>query len=123
MIRQNSSFLVLYTNDLQKTADFYKKFSIEIKEQDERKCVFQLGDFDIHVCIREDIEEYKYVNAQDHGGGVLMYIEVENIEQSYTIVKCIGGTIKSEIAERPWGTKEFLFQDPNGYNIVFYEEL
>ena len=123
MIKQLSSFLVLYTNDLQKTINFYEKFGIEIKDQDEGKCVFQLGKLEIHVNTSEDIPEYKYVTQGKHGTGVLFYIEVDNLDEAYTIVKCIGGIIKAEIEKRPWGTKEFLFQDPNGYNIIFYEEL
>lgn len=123
MIKQLASFLVLYTNDLQKTINFYEKFGIEIAEQDERKCVFHLGKTEIHFNTREDIPEYQYVTQGKQGAGTLLYVAVENVEEAYTIVKCIGGTIKAEIEERPWHTKEFLFQDPNGYNIVFYEEL
>lgn len=123
MIKNHSSFLVLYTDDLQKTAGFYQKFGITIKEQDERKCVFRFGDFDIHFNKSEDIPEYTYVNQGIRGGGAILYVEVENLEECYTVVKCIGGVIKSEIATRPWDTREFLFQDPNGYNIVFYEEI
>ncbi len=122
MLKRNSSFLVLYTDDLQKTADFYRKFGVHIKEQDERKCVFGFGDFDIHFNCQEDVPEYKYIYDNFRGGGVILYVEAENIEKIYTIAKCIGGILKSEINEQPWGTKEFLFQDPNGYNIVFYEE-
>lgn len=122
MIKQLASFLVLYTSDLQKTIHFYEKFGIEIQEQDERKCVFHLGTTEIHFNTSEDIPEYKCVTQGNHGAGTLLYVEVENVEEAYTIVKCIGGHIKAEIEERPWNTKEFLFQDPNGYNIVFYEE-
>ncbi|CAN5183310.1 hypothetical protein BH09PAT2_BH09PAT2_08430 [soil metagenome] len=123
MIKQNSSFVVLYTNDLEKTANFYKKFGITIKDQDHRKCVFELGDFDIHFNNSEDIPEYKYIFEQARGGGSVIYVEVENLENYYIIAKSIDGALKSEIAVRPWDTKEFLFQDPNGYNIVFYEDV
>ncbi len=123
MIRQHSSFIVLYTDDLQKTAEFYLKFGVTIKEQDERKCVFHLGDFDLHFNKNEDIPEYAYVAENKHGTGIILYVEIDDLENAYTIAKCIGGKIKSEIAVRPWGTREFLFQDPNGYNIVFFEEI
>lgn len=122
MIQTGSSFIVLYTDDLQKTASFYEKFGITIKEQDAHRCVFRLGDLEMHFNTSEDIKEYKYI-YHTKGCANIFYIEVDDLDYYFTIVKCIGGAIKSEITERPWGTKEFLFQDPNGYNIVFYEEM
>lgn len=123
MIKQENSFIVLYTDNLQKTANFYTSLGLSIKELDERKCVFQFGTLDVHFNNIEDIPEYAYIYDQRKQSGVLFYIEVENTNTAFEKVKNAGGTIKSQIANRPWDTKEFLFQDPNGYSIVFYEEL
>ena len=124
MFTTESAFHVLYSENIDKTHDFYQKISSEIKEKTSDKVVVQLGDYDLHFVLNstEPFAEYQYVaEKKDYGNGILFYVGVENIDAAFTLIKEAGGATKSEIKDNHWGAREFLFEDPNGYKFVIYQ--
>lgn len=126
MILKNSSFNVLYSSDLKSTKDFYQKIGAEVIKDQEDKFAAKLGDFEFHFIQdkSEPIEECKYiVETKPRGGSLMFYVEVDDVKKYFELVKDSEGVIKFEPAKRPWDQIEFLFEDPNGYRILFYENL
>jgi predicted enzyme related to lactoylglutathione lyase len=124
MIKKGNSFLVLYTNDLDKTENFYKELDVEISERNERKLVFKIGDLELHFNTDEPIKEYASNFSQSpRGAGIIFGIEIDNVDQYYSKLKSTNANILSSIIKAPWETREFLVNDPNGYHIVFWQEI
>lgn len=122
--QKNSSFNVLYTKDLVKTKEFYSAIQAEIKQLEDDKVVVGIGDFNLHIILAdtEPFEEYKYIaDSKEYGSGNIFYIETDNIEETFDLVKKAGGKIQSEIKENHWECRELLFEDPNGYKYAVYE--
>lgn len=124
MIKRDSSFHVLYISDVAKTEAFYKGIGAVIVKVETDKCVVKLGDFDLHFIldVTEPWENYSYIAQNNNrGSGIIFYVEAENLSDEYERIEKSGGRIKSTITENWWGANEFLFEDPDGYKIVFWE--
>lgn len=120
---KDSSFNVLYTDDVLKTREFFDVIGGEIKEFSEEKVVVKIGSFDLHYILAstEPFKEYEYI-AEDKnpGQGIIFYIEVDDLNNLYQKLSKNSVSIKSEILENHWSCKEFLCEDPNGYKFAFY---
>jgi uncharacterized glyoxalase superfamily protein PhnB len=126
MFKFDSSFTVLYTHNLAKTYTFYEALGAEIIYTEQDKITVVMGDYELHFVYddSEPIDEYYEVaKTHDRGGSVIFYVEVENIDEAFRRARSAGAKILADVAERPWELREFLFEDPNGYKIVFYEEV
>lgn len=124
MFKQNSSFLVLYTDNIHSTYDFYKSIGAEIKQLEEDKVVVKIDGHEMHFILdsSEPFAEYKYIaNKNDYGNGVIFYVEVEDIEGFYNIIQSSNGSSKSQIFDNKWGAKELLIEDNNGYKFAVYQ--
>ncbi len=124
MFKYNSSFIVAYAKDVQKTHAFYKQLGAEIIKLENDKVVVKIGDYEIHFVkdTAEPWDEYKYIaNLQNPGNGMILYLEVNSIQESLETVKNAEGKIVTAIKENWWDGIEFLFEDPNGFKFVFYQ--
>lgn len=124
MFKPEGSFNVLYTTDVEKTAHFFEKLGVTIKQHKTDKVVVGFGSFDLHYILdtTEPFEEYKYIAlSEQYGQGVIFYIETNDIEQVAERIPDAGGTLKSPIFDNKWNCRELLAEDPNGYNFAFYQ--
>lgn len=120
MIKTSHPFLVLYTNDIDKTHKFYEAIGSEIIKLEEDKVVVNIGGHEIHFILdkTEPFEEYKYIAKNtDFGNGVIFYIETRKISEVFKVVKAAGGVMKTDIVSKNSEYDEFLFEDPNGFKF------
>jgi predicted enzyme related to lactoylglutathione lyase len=124
MFNTKNSFNVLYTANIDKTANFFENLGVSLEERDKEKVVVKFGSFDLHYILNtaEPFQEYMYIATPNgYGQGLIFYIETNNIESALSKIQEAGGAIKSSIFENKWGCKEFLAEDPNGYKFAFYQ--
>ena len=124
MFNPTGSFNVLYTMDVEKTAHFFEKLGISLKQHEADKVVVEFGSFALHYILNstEPFKEYKYIALPEkYGQGVIFYIETTDIEQVAQKISEAGGTLKSSIFENKWNCRELLAEDPNGYKFAFYQ--
>lgn len=126
MFKPNSAFQLLFSSNLIETQKAFEQIGATTKEVEYRKYVCEIGDYELHFCLdtEEKIPEYKTIAHQTpRGYGIIFYIGIENLEEVYQKAQNIPGRILNEIADQPWGCREFLWQDPNGYYFAFYQEI
>jgi predicted enzyme related to lactoylglutathione lyase len=125
MFTDNSSFIVLYTNDLNTTKDFYKSIKADLIEEEVNKIVFRLGSNEIHfVSSKGNLNsDYIYNNSGQLGQGILIYLGTKNIKKTHTLIAKNNPNNITAIKPNNWESKEFLFEDINGYKFVCYEDL
>ncbi len=51
------------------------------------------------------------------GKGMYLTLEVENVDDYYSMIRKKGIDIVIEIRDEPWGDRHFAIQDPNGVGI------
>jgi len=63
-------------------------------------------------------EEAKLKNK---GAGLFLYFSVDNVDTFYKNLLAKGLKPSSEPRDRPWGNREFVIRDPEGYKLVIFK--
>lgn len=116
--------LVLWTLDNTLSVKFYKKLGFDVVESDDRGSVVQLGDFKLWLMSMRDEAEFNTDSlAGDKGKGMYIYIQTDNVDALYHELVAKGLTPRSEPRDWPWGNREFVIKDPDGYKLCFWQKL
>jgi len=110
---------LFYANDLGTTAQFYEQLGFTVGHADNTVRI-KLGDFTLAFVDEKKTPIKKEAGAQPKGLGVFTYIEVENVDKYFIMLKERGVSLASEPRTWPWGKREFVVKDPDGYKLVFY---
>jgi len=111
-----------FVNDLEQTADFYKKLGFEIVSSDDAVRI-KLGDFTLAFMDEAKVQIDKEVGMEPRGLGVFTYVEVENVDELFRNVAENDIKPSSEPTSFPWGKREFAVKDPDGFKVIFYQKL
>ena len=57
------------------------------------------------------------------GAGLFLYFEVDDVDEYYEDLLSKGLKPSSEPRDWPWGNREFVIRDPDGYKLVFFHEI
>lgn len=113
---------LLYAKDLAATAEFYKQLGFKVRAESDGVRV-ELGDFKL-VFIDEQKTPIKNESGlQPKGLGVFTYVEVEDVDKYFAKVKKNDIVPRTEPKTWPWGKREFVVKDPDGYKLVFYSAV
>jgi predicted enzyme related to lactoylglutathione lyase len=125
MFTDSSAFFVLYTTKLEATKKFYSNIGVNPIEEEEKKIVLRMGDYELHFVDPESelIESYLYNNENQFGMGYFMYLGTRNINKTYNVIEAAMPNKITSIVNNHWESKEFLFEDINGYKFVVFEDL
>jgi uncharacterized glyoxalase superfamily protein PhnB len=111
----------LTVKDLQKSLTYYQDvlgFAIERKiERDGKLRGVALKAGDVSISINQDDGAKGWTRVKGEGFS-LRIITDQNIDEIANRIKKQGGTLDSEPAEMPWGSRAFRLRDPDGYRIA-----
>ena len=108
-----------FVGDIKQTADFYKKLGFNVTESEDSARI-KLGDFTLAFMDESKVQIDKEVDMNPKGLGIFTYVEVDDVDAQYKLIKENGITPSSEPKDWPWGKREFAIKDPDGYKIIFY---
>ncbi|MES2215777.1 MAG: VOC family protein [Patescibacteria group bacterium] len=120
------SGIVCYVKDIKKTAQFYKKLGFTVEKDTPDHLSIRLNWFwiDFHPQDKEDKPEFqKEANLDHKGAGLFLYINVEDVDDFYKNLRAKKLKPSSKPRDWPWGNREFVIKDPDGYKLVFYKRL
>jgi len=124
MLKRFSGIACFVTN-LEKTISFYKSLGFTVANFDKTHAIFKLGDFTIRFLDKDAIGKgifEKEALAEPKGSGIYIDIEVKKIDEYYKDLKS-NGIVSSEPKDWPWGRREFVLRDPDGYKLVFVQPI
>jgi catechol 2,3-dioxygenase-like lactoylglutathione lyase family enzyme len=121
MIKRFHSTL-FYASDLEQTAAFYQKLGFDAQKSDDGVRV-KLGDFTLAFLDEKKTPIQNESGATPKGLGIYTYVEVENVDEYFAWLKERGITPRTEPKTWPWGKREFVVKDPDGYKLVFYSKI
>lgn len=125
MKMKNVAGFVAYVKNTKKTADFYEKlgFKFDKREADHISIYLNWFWMDFHPQDKEDKPEFqKEANLASKGAGLFIYIKVDDVDEFYKGVIKKGLKPSSEPRDWPWGNREFVLRDPDGYKLVFFNK-
>lgn len=64
-------------------------------------------------------EEGEFFN----GKGLILSFEVEDVDAEYQRLKTAGLVKHQKIADKPWGERSFVVDDPNGIHLYIYKSI
>ena len=118
MIKRFHSTL-FYASDLDETARFYTQLGLEVERAEDGVRV-KLGDFRLYFIDEKKTLIQNESGLKPKGLGIYTYVEVDDVDEYFQSLKQSGITPRTEPKTWPWGKREFVVKDPDGYKLVFY---
>ena len=119
------SSLACYVKDLDETIKFYGTLGFEFRKREVNHATAYLNWFSIDFMLtsKEDKEEFiKEAKAEPKGSGIYINIKVADVDEFYKGMVAKGLKPASEPRNWPWGNREFVIRDPDGYKLVFFNK-
>ena len=116
--------IVCYVKDINKTAKFYEALGFQFEKRKPDHVSIRLNWFwiDFLPQNKEDKPEFqKEANLTNKGAGLFLYISVENVDEFYEGLLGKGLKPSSKPRDWPWGNREFIIRDPDGYKLVIFK--
>lgn len=129
MIKMNSiSGLVFLVKDLNKTIEFYERLGFTFKVHTSDFAKAYLNWFWMEFVVWNKAEksvfqkEANFDQAPNNGAGLFVHISVQNVDEFYEGIAAKGLKPSSQPQDFPWGRREFVLHDPDGYRLVFFQK-
>lgn len=118
------SGITCFVRNLTKTATFYENLGFEIRRKETNHITAYSNWFWIDfVAIGKD--ERTKSQSEDvltnRGAGMAIYLTVENVDEFYEYVLSRKLKPLTKPQDQPWGNREFVLRDPDGYNLVIFK--
>lgn len=115
--------LVLWVADATLSVKWYKKIGFEVVNVTDRDATVLCNGFEIMLVTMRDEEEFnKDSLAGVKGKGMYVYVHVDDVDTKYAELTKLGITLSSEPRDWPWGNREFVVHDLDGYKLCFWHK-
>ena len=118
----------LYVKDIESSIMFYTLLGFELVDNLGSVAEMQLSGMRLQFVAQntaqdQDASFQRDAYGEPKGTGVYLNMAVEKIDAWYAQLKQAGIQPSTEPRDWPWGQREFVARDPDGYKIVFYEKV
>ena len=121
---KSAAGIVCYVKDVPTTVQFYETLGFTFKKNKPTHATGYLNWFwiDFLQSDQEDKPGFRDdANAADKGAGQFLYLSVDDVDEAYRSLTAKGLKPSSEPRDWPWGNREFVIRDPDGYKLVIFE--
>ena len=123
MVKRLHSVL-FYASDLAATADFYERCGLSVVRSDDDPVIrITMGDFTLEFLSEQKATIKNKASNVPKGLGIYTYVEVDDADAHFAEIKRNGVEPSTEPKTWPWGKREFVVKDPDGFRIVFYSPV
>lgn len=127
MKMKSVSGVICLVADLEKSINFYQTLGFEFKKSTPgTSATAYLNWFWIELLHQEKVitNEFKEdAGFSRKGAGCYMHINVENVDDFHEFVVSKGLKPAGKPQDFPWGHREFVLSDPDGYKLVFFQKI
>ena len=114
--------LLFWVQENRLSEKFYKKLGFEVIESDDTYSRVSLNNFEIILVNMRDEETFaKDSMAAEKGRGMYVYLQVDDVDEQYQKLISQGMKPATEPKDWPWGNREFILKDPDGYKLCFWQ--
>jgi len=117
------SGLACHVKNLKKTAKFYETLGFEVRKQEADHITVYSNWFWIDFLSMDQAERpgYGIDNIENKGSGILIYLSVDDVDEFYKELQSNGIKPATVPANQPWGNREFILRDLDGYKLVIFK--
>ena len=115
--------ILLYISNVGVSTDFYQKLGFKVDSQDDKSVVVSLENIQLQLFDKEKVEFKQYSEIDPSNVGTFFYIEVGNVDEKHKELISKGLTPATTPKDWPWGNREFVIKDPDGYKFVIYKKI
>lgn len=114
--------LVCWVQENKLSEKFYRKLGFSVERSDEEHSLVVLGGFGLDlVSMRDDGKFANDSMAAEKGLGLYIYVRVDDVDAKYQEIVVLG-LQPTKPKDWPWGNREFILRDPDGYKLCFWRE-
>jgi catechol 2,3-dioxygenase-like lactoylglutathione lyase family enzyme len=111
-----------FVRDVASSVAFYQRLGFVVLRQELDFAVMALGK--AHVLIAsEQLALEKDRVAEGRGAAVHIRIMVDDVDAMRKTVEEVGANVVHEIADRYYGLRDFIIEDPDGFSVRFAAPL
>ncbi len=121
---KSAAGIVCYVKNVPKTVKFYETLGFTFKKNKSTHAIGYINWFWIEFLQsdKEDKPEFKKeANLTYKGAGQFLYLSVNDVDETYKSLIAYGLKPSSEPKDWPWGNREFIIRDPDGYKLVIFK--
>jgi catechol 2,3-dioxygenase-like lactoylglutathione lyase family enzyme len=116
--------ILLWVADNTLSEKFYKKLGFTVDHSDDEYSEVQLGTFKLGlITMRDEAEFAGDALTGAPGKGTYIYLNVDSVDEWHAELVKNGITPATEPRNWPWGNREFIVKDPDGYKLCFWQPL
>ena len=118
----NATGLLFWVQENKTSEKFYKKLGFSVIRSDEEVSIVDLNGFTITLLNMRNDEEFNRDSlAGSKGKGMYVYIRVKDVDDFFISIKGKSIQPRTEPRDWPWGNREFIIKDPDGYKLCFWQ--
>lgn len=116
--------LLFWVQENKLSEKFYKKLGFGVLQSDDEHSLVSLNGFSIDLVSMRDEDKFARDSmSADKGRGVYVYINVDDVDAKHKELSEAGLTPYTEPKDWPWGNREFILKDPDGYKLCFWQTI
>lgn len=114
----------LFVTSVKESIAFYEKLGFKAEQvipDAENPFWASIANGDVEIMLQEKnsgTQEFAVLAGKELGATLTLFMETENLEENYKVVKENNYKIVNDMHETFYGTHEFAVQDPDGYICV-----
>lgn len=125
MKMKSVSGITCYAKDLAKTVTFYEALGFLFRKKEATHATAYLNwfwiDF-VSIGLEDKAAFLEEAKSKNKGAGLYINISVDEIDELYSELVAKGLKPSGEPKDWPWGNREFVLRDPDGYKLVFFQK-
>jgi catechol 2,3-dioxygenase-like lactoylglutathione lyase family enzyme len=110
-----------HVKNLNKTVKFYETLGFENRKQDATHATLYSNWFWIDCLAIGKNERTESTKGTDLGAGISIYLSVDDVDKFHAHLLAKGLKPKTQPQDQPWGNREFIIRDPDGYKLVIFK--
>ena len=114
--------ITVSTNKLQQSKEFYMKYLGFQLVFESDWYIELLSEGSTTMGVSFVLPEFE-AGEKFTGRGMILSLEVDDVDAEYTKMKAAGMMIFENIKEKPWGERSFVVNDPNGIHLYIYKSI
>ena len=116
--------LLLWVQENEISAKFYKKLGFDIIHAEDDHSVVALNGFELTLVSMRDEDMFARDSmSSDKGRGLYVYIRAEDVDDKHRQLLALGLQPATEPKDWKWGNREFILKDPDGYKLCFWQPI
>jgi len=121
---KSAAGIVCYMKDVPKTVKFYESLGFTFKKNKPTHATGYINWFwiDFLQIDKEDKPGFEEeAKSASKGAGQFLYLRVDDVDEAYKSLTTKGLEPSSKPKDWPWGNREFVIRDPDGYKLVIFK--